>query len=440
MKDIRKKALSIIDNVFYKGAFLNEELSILSQSNIDKRDYNLIVNITTGVVKNKNLLDHIIRKYSSIRIKKIHKTILSILEMGIYQLFFTDRIPEYSILNESVRLAKIFGNKGSSGFVNAILRSIVRDKEELNKSEFFLQDLKKEDLKKYLSVKYSHDEEYVSKLLTEYGEEFTTSLLQANNEEPPFTIRVNTNKVSKEELLKSLEKEGYIVKETKISKFGLIIENPVNIFNTKSFKEGQFYVQDEGSILVAELADKEYKNILDLCGSPGGKSFNFSFLYPNSKISTCDISDKKVLKINENIKRLGITNIRTFRNDATVLNDSLVGKFDLVLLDAPCSGLGLYRRKPEIKYNRGYKEVLELSKIQKSMIEIAAKYVKSGGMLVYSTCTITNEENEEVIEEFLKSKDNFKILETKGKNTLKLYPNTDGTDGFSITRLVKNWV
>ncbi|SHH44171.1 16S rRNA (cytosine967-C5)-methyltransferase [Anaerosphaera aminiphila DSM 21120] len=437
MKNIRKKALFIIDNVFYKGAFLKEELLILQNSDIDKRDYKLISNITRGVIQNRTLIDYIINNNSKVRFKKIHKIILTILEMGIYQIFFLDRVPDYSIINESVKLANIYGNKGSVGFVNGLLRSVLRKKDEIVKDEFGLSELKNSDINKYLSIYYSHPQFYVDAVLKERGREFTEDLLLANNTEPPFTIRVNTLFVNREELMEKLNEKGYILKKTVLSKFGIIVENPDNIFSTEEFEKGFFYVQDEASILVSEILNPERDfKILDLCAAPGGKSASMAMLMDNmGEIISCDISKKKISKINENIKRLGIKNIKTAVNDAQVFNEDFKEKFDSVLVDAPCSGLGLYRKKPEIKWNRSYSDVLSLKEIQKDILNNASKYVKKGGAIIYSTCTLTREENEEVIYEFLSENKEFSLEKINNSDIAKLYPSTDNTDGFSIAKI-----
>lgn len=435
MKDVRKKALLIIDNVLNKGAFLNEELLIAYNTHDDIRDYNLLTQLTTGVVQNKLLLEHIIKNHSKIRIKKIHKTILNILMMGTYQILFLDRVPSYSIIDESVKLAKIFGNKGSIGFTNAVLRNINDNKENIIKSNFYTNDICNKVEK--LSILYSHPKEFVENLLMAYDEQFAISLLKANNEKPPFTIRVNTLKTNRNDLKEILEKKGFNVYETNISKYGINIENPNGIMSIDEFKKGYFYVQDEASMLAVELLDYSAKTILDLCAAPGGKTINAKLLNPEAKVTSCDISDKKVSLIKDNINRLGLKDIMVIKNDATLYNEKLAQNFDVVIVDAPCSGLGLIRKKPEIKWNRSAEDIKVLSKIQYDILTNASKYVKIEGMIVYSTCTLTKEENEDVINKFLENNSDFRILKTNGNDTVKFYPSVNGTDGFSITRLVK---
>ncbi|MBP2025850.1 16S rRNA (cytosine(967)-C(5))-methyltransferase RsmB [Peptoniphilus stercorisuis] len=430
MKNIRKKALFIIDNVFYKGAFLNEELEILKESDIDIRDYNLISNITTGVIQNRTYLDYIIKKNSKIKFRKIHKIILTILEMGIYQILFLDRVPDYSIIDESVKLAHVYGNRGSAGYVNGMLRNILRNKDSIE------VDLKG---KEYLEVKYSHPMFYIDEILKDFSYEEAEELLKANNEKPPFTIRVNGLKTNRDDLKKSLEKQGYKVEKTNMSKDGLIVLDAFNIFNTKDFKDGDFYIQDEASSLVSEILNPEYgSDVLDLCSAPGGKSTHLSALMNNTgNILACDISNHKLNLIRQNIKRLETRNIKLKKSDAIAFREDFKNKFDYILVDAPCSGLGLYRRKPEIKWNRKEEDLKELSEIQRKILKNASMYLKKGGHLVYSTCTITKIENEDVIYDFLEKNENFEIEQIDDKDFLKLYPSLNNTDGFSIVKLKK---
>lgn len=434
MKNIRKKALFIIDNVLNKGAFLNEELAIVENSIEDIRDYNLLTQITTGTIQHKLLLENVIKNHSNIKLNKIHTTIYNILLIGTYQILFLDKIPSYSVVDESVKLAKSFGNKGSVGFTNAVLRNISKNKEQIVKSNYYTDSIKN-DIER-LSILYSHPYEIAKLWYEEYGFDFTKSLLEANNKKPPFTIRVNTLKIGVNELANKLEEKGYIVNKTQISKYALVIGNPQGLMKTNEFNEGLFYIQDEGSILVLEYHDKKADNILDLCAAPGGKSINAKLLNPNARLTSCDISDKKVGLIKSNFSRLGLKN-SVIKNDALIYNKNLKNKNDLIIVDAPCSGLGLIRRKPEIKWNRSLEDIKGLSNIQMNILTNAAKYVKINGIIVYSTCTITNEENEYVIEKFLRENSDFEIISTNNKKTLKLYPNIHNTDGFSITRLVK---
>lgn len=432
MKNLREKALQIINDVLYKGAFLEESLEILKKSNIDERDYNFIKKITTGVIRNRTYLDYVIKINSRVKIKRIHKIILSILEMAIYQMYFLDKVPDYSIVDESVNLAKIYGNRGSISFTNGILRSI---------SKKDAPQVKIEDSIDNLSTFYSHPKFYTEYFYNNYGEEFTKKLLKANNEMPPFTIRVNTLKTSKSDLMSNLKELGFEIEETFYDN-ALNILNPKGIIDTKYFEEGHFYVQDLGSILVASfLNPRENSSLLDLCAAPGGKTTHLAELMNNTgEIMACDKSQGKIKLIQENAKRLGVKNIETRVNDARVLNKDFIDKFDYVLVDAPCSGTGLYRKKPDIKWNKDLEDIKSLAEVQLEILDKAKDYVKDGGELLYSTCSLSKIENEDVVNKFLENNKNFKIKKLRDREVLKLFPSIDGSDGFSITLMEKNWL
>lgn len=429
MKNTREKALQIINDVLYKGTFLEESLEILKNSKIDERDYAFIKEITTGVIRNKTYLDYVIKENSRVKFNRIHKLILSILEMAVYQMYFLDKVPDYSIVDESVNLAKIYGNKGSISFTNGILRSISKkDKVQV----------KIKDSIDNLSTFYSHPRFYTEYFYKNYGEDFTKKLLKANNEKAPFTIRVNSLKTNKEDLLNKLNELGYKVLETSFEN-ALNIDNPNGIIDTELFKEGYFYVQDLGSILVSSfLNPKKDSKVLDLCAAPGGKTSHLSEIMENTgEIVACDKSKGKVKIIKENAKRLGCKNISPIINDARVLNDEFIENFDYVLVDAPCSGTGLYRKKPDIKWNKNIEDIKELSGIQLEILENAKEYLKVNGFLLYSTCSLSKIENEDVIHKFLNKNRNFKIIKLRDKEILKLFPSVDGSDGFSICLLEK---
>lgn len=429
MKNTREKALQIINDVLYKGTFLEESLEILKVSNIDERDFAFIKEITTGVVRNKTYLDYVIRQNSRVRFNRIHKIILIILEMAIYQMYFLDKVPDYSIVDESVNLAKIYGNKGSISFTNGILRSIAKKKPAQVTLKNSIDNL---------STYYSHPRFYTEYFYENYGEEFTKKLLKSNNEKAPFTIRVNSLKTNRDDLIKNLSKIGFEIEETTYDK-ALNVLNPNGIIDTEYFEKGHFYVQDLGSILVSSfLNPRKDSKVLDLCAAPGGKTTHLSELMDNTgEIVACDKSKSKINLIKENAQRLACKNISPMINDARVLNDDFVNKFDYVLVDAPCSGIGLYRKKPDIKWNKGIDDLKELGKIQLEILNNAKEYVKDQGLLLYSTCSLSKIENEDVIENFLSENKNFKIKKLRDKEVLKLFPSVDGSDGFSICLLEK---
>ncbi len=444
MTNSREITMEILIDIHKNGAYSNKAIERHLNKSMSSQDENLIRELVYGVLENKIYIDYIISKASKIRIKKIHFQIIEILRTGIYQIVFMDRIPHSAAVNEAVNLAKKYGHKGTIGYVNGILRAIVRDKETFTKID-------NKDRVKYLSTKYSYQEYMVKRWIKEFGEEFTENLCKSNNEKPLLNIRVNTIKITKEKLQKRLENMGLDIIEAKYAKDCLIVKNPFRITETQEFKKGLFTIQDQSSILVGQITNpKENSLILDLCAAPGGKSTHLAQLMNNTgKIISRDIYDHKISLIQENIKRLGVKNIETEIANALELDENLVNKVDYCLVDAPCSGLGLIRRKPEIKINRNEEDIYTLVKLQKEIINIAKEYVKVGGILIYSTCTIEPEENILLIQGFLKENTNFKLINIENEldykeklDTLKdgyiqLFPNIHNTDGFFIAKMIR---
>ncbi|NLX61057.1 MAG: 16S rRNA (cytosine(967)-C(5))-methyltransferase RsmB [Tissierellia bacterium] len=438
----REIAFKILLDVHLKGAYSNFSINKYLKGIENTRDENLIREIVYGVIENLTYLDYMIAKLSNRKIERIDPKILEILRIGVYQIAFMDKIPHRAAVNEAVNLAKKYGHKGLVGFTNGILRNFSRKKEKV-------MEVDVKDKIDYLTIKYSHPKWMVKRWIKEFSYDFTESLLKHNNSKPKLNIRVNTLKVTREELKNLLLNYGYEVDETPYAKDGLIIENPIRITEIEEFNKGYFTIQDESSMLVAEiLSPKENAVVLDLCSAPGGKSTHMAQIMNNKgRIISCDIYDHKLNLVKETANRLGITIIETQKQDALKLNEEFIEKMDYVLVDAPCSGLGIIRRRPEIKWNRQEKDIEELSSIQKQILNNAGKYLKPGGALVYSTCTIEREENLGVIEDFLKKNNNFVLYEFKHeinqstdnreKGYIQLFPHIHGTDGFFIARIVK---
>lgn len=440
----RELALNILKDIYENQAFSNIAIKRHLKDKLNSQEENLVREIVYGVLENEIYIDYIISKASSIKLKKIHSTMLIILRIGIYQLVFMDKIPSSAAVNESVKLAKRYGHKGSIGFVNGVLRSISRDKDK-----FMKIDVK--DKIDYISIKYSHPRWIVERWVKEFGEEFTEKLCIENNNKPELNIRVNTLKTNKQDLIKNLQEQGMIVRQSKYSKDSLIIENPTRITETKEFLLGHFIIQDESSTLVGQIIDpKPGSLVVDVCSAPGGKATHIAQIMNNEgRILSRDIHDHKLKLIEENASRLGINIIETAEGDATRKDDSLVNIADYCLVDAPCSGFGLIRRKPEIKWNRKESDINELVNIQYNILNNVKNYLKVGGVLIYSTCTIENDENINLVNRFLKENENFKLVNIEDKinnkeniSTLKdgyiqLYPHINGTDGFYIAKMIK---
>lgn len=440
----REIALDILLSIENDKKFSNIALNNLIPKDTHSRDENFIREIVYGVLENKLMIDTVIKNASKIRIKKIHPNIMEILRIGIYQIVFMERVPNSAAVNESVKLARKRGHRGTVGFVNGVLRSISRDPIKFT-------TISEEEPLDYLSIKYSHPKYIVNEWLVEYGYEFTKELLKANNKTPKLNIRVNTLKITREELKIELEKKGFQSTEGKFSQDCIIINNPSRITGLEEFKKGLFTIQDESSMLVGQVMNpKEGSLVLDMCSAPGGKTTHLAQLMGNKgKILARDIYDHKLKLIDENARRLDIDIIETELHDALSLDNNLINKVDYCLVDAPCSGLGLIRRKPEIKWNRTKDDMEELVSLQYNILDIAKKYVKKNGTLLYSTCTIFKRENFDMIERFLKNNTDYRLEPISGieqgldkfstleKGFIQLYPHIHSTDGFFIAKMTK---
>ncbi len=440
----RETALKILYNVEKNKAYVNLELKKQLQNNDYKTvDKGLITELVYGITKNKIKIDYVIKKFSSIRIKKISTWVLSILRMGIYQILYLDKIPDSAACNESVKLAKRYGHHASVKFVNGLLRNVTRNKENIKFPE------KKQNPVEYISVTYSHPQWMVEEWKKEFGIDFTEDLCKANNEVPELIVRTNTLKITRDELVDILKEEGIHVKEGKYNEDALILPGVGNIETLSAFCKGLFQVQDESSMLVAKVLNpKPNELVIDACCAPGGKTTHIAQLMQNSgQIIGWDIHPHKIKLVESTATRLGIKNITAKEKDATILSENLIGKADRVLVDAPCSGLGIIRRKPDIKWKKTNTHLEDIVSLQQKILNESSKYVKPGGVLVYSTCTVEERENMGVVEAFLDSHKEFQLDPLKPylneqikkdsilKGYVQLFPNIDQTDGFFICRM-----
>lgn len=438
----RKLALEALYKIDKEEAYSNIVLDELLNKNrnvLSNKDINFISELVYGVTTWKLTLDTIIQKYSKIKIKKISPWVINILRMGAYQIVFLDKVPKSAAVNESVNLCKKYGGK-SIGFVNAILRKV-------EKSDYLELFEIKNDIEK-ISKTTSMPEWIVKELNKEFNTEKLNEICKNSNLKPKITIRVNNLKTTKNELKKSLQSKEIEVEEGILEDF-LYLKNVKNITNLDEYKKGLFTMQDESAGLTAlVLNPKEGESILDCCSAPGGKTTYIAELMNNNgNVMAWDLYKHRLDKVQENSKRLGIDIIKTEENDATVLKEEYIEKFDKILIDAPCLGLGVIKRKPDIKWQRKFEDVEEISKIQEKILNTCSKYLKKGGILVYSTCSIIQSENEKIVENFLKSKNfeleeinnvNIENLENKitKKGIIKLYP-SENMDGFFISKLIK---
>ena len=447
-REIALKTLYKIDKEkAYSNIVLNEMIK-QNKGKLQDRDISLITEIIYGTTTWRLTLDEIIKKYSKIKLKKISTWILNILRMGVYQIIFLDKIPKSAAVNESVELAKRYGHKSSSDFVNAILRKVNKeDYEEL----FNIKD----DIER-ISKTYSIPTWILQRLTEKLEIQDIEEIAKASNLKPKISIRTNNLKISKENLIKKLEKRNIKIEEGLLEDF-LILENGKNIEEIPEFKQGEFTIQDETAGLIAIILEPEPEDaVLDACSSPGGKTtYLAEMMEDKGKIIAWDIHEHRTKLVEKTAKRLEVTNIEVEVNDATIYNEKYKEKFDKILLDVPCLGIGVLKRKPDIKWQKEEKDIEEISKTQKQILQNCSQYLKKGGELVYSTCSILKEENEDIISEFLENNKNFEIEKidlsenNKIKNKeffqryqkddkyLQVYQN-DYTDGFFICKLTKN--
>ena len=375
-----------------------------------------------GVLENKKLLDYTISKLITGKIKNVRTPDLTILRMGIYQIAKMSSVPEYAAVDESVQMAKKFA-RGREKFINGVLRSYIRDRHNI------ILPNKDRELSKYLSVRYSYEEWIVKLWLEVYDGNFVEELLKAGNETPPITIRVNRVKALKNDVGQKLVNLGFEVKEGDVSKTALHIRGE-GLLDTDMYKNGEFSVQDEASQLVTEFLQPEPTDlIIDVCAAPGGKSLaTAEKMHNKGKVIAQDIYGRKIANVQKEAERLGLSNVETFTWDASKVREDFVEKADRVIVDAPCSGLGVVRRKPEIKYKKNNDEMAMLPIKQLAILEASSKYLKKGGTLLYSTCTINPYENERVVSDFIRKHPEFTL-----EKSTQLLPNVNRTDGFYIS-------
>lgn len=421
----RELAINVLYKVEFGEGYSNVTLDKeLNKSDLEPVDKAFASELVYGVLTWKITLDEIIKMYSSIKIKKISPWILNILRTGIYQIVFLDKVPESAAVNESVKLAKQYGHEASSKFVNAILRKIEKNEMEKLLAYIATKPILEDEI---ISIVTSHPLWMVDELLKEYDKKFVTELLNANNITPEITLRSNRLKTTRDELYKLL-----LLKKIDCKKGNL--EDSIKVRKMSDFKGKLFTVQDEAAQLAClKLAPEAGEVVLDACSAPGGKITYIAEIMENKgKIEAWDIHPHRVRLVEEAAKKLDIDIIHATVHDATIVMPNYKEKFDKILLDVPCSGLGVIRKKPDIKWTRQPEDFEELMSVQEKILDTCSEYLKSGGRMVYSTCTVLKRENEEQIERFLLTHSDFMLVEQT-----KLFPNVNETDGFYIAVLEK---
>lgn len=439
----RCAVVEVLTEMDMKRTYSNIKLGkLFKKYDMNGTDRAFATEVLFGTLRWRLRLDYMLQKFSKIETRKLTPWVLNCLRIAVYQMFFLDKVPEFAAVNQSVELAKMKEAKSAS-FVNGVLRNILRNKNEFNV-------INENDEIKRLSIEFSHPEWLIKKLIRDFGKDFALKQIKCNNVPPELTIRVNKMRISRDELLGILKLKGIEVKEGMLPE-SLRVKGYSNLDSTDEFKEGLIFYQSESSMLAADiLAPIEGETVFDLCSAPGGKSTHIAEIMGNKgNVMAFDIYPHKLKLIRENAQRLGINIIKTELQDATVYNKIYDSCADRIIVDAPCTGLGLIAKKPEIRWRVQSEDILGLKEVQLNILENAARYLKEGGTLVYSTCTITREENEDVINSFLKKHTEFKGADITGDlpegiktptsqmGYVKLFSHIHGTDGFFIAKMIK---
>lgn len=436
--DSREIALDILMEILEKSGYSHIILrqALNKYQYLDKSERAFISRLVEGTLEYLLQIDYVIDSFSSTKIKKMKPVIRTILRMSVYQLLYMDRVPDSAVCNEAVKLSVKRKFTGLKGFVNGVLRNISRNKETLSWPN--------------ASVRYSMPEWIVSMWEKEYGRETAVAMMESFLKNKKTTVRCNYANAAREEILKSLQKQEVIVAESGLSDAVLYLEKYDYLDSLEAFKKGWIQVQDLSSVFVGEAADpKKDDYVIDVCGAPGGKSIHITDkLNGTGLVEVRDLTAYKVDLIQQNIDRCGFKNIRTKVQDALILDQESIEKADIVIADLPCSGLGIIGRKPDIKYRLKPEDLKELASLQREILSVVQSYVKPGGKLVFSTCTVNKQENEENALWFLKEFP-FDPLDLTGKlgdgissETLKqgyiqLLPGIHPCDGFFLSAFVK---
>lgn len=422
MANARKIALKALLEVEQGGAYSNITIDrLLAQSNALPQDRALATALFYGVLDRRITLDWVLSNYTTSSLSKTGDITLAALRIALFQIMYMDRIPPSAAVNETVNIVKKSPERYNAAFVNAVLRNILRRG----------TDLPEPNTPEGISIVFSCPPPIVQSFIEDYGILNTVQLLEASLEAPPVTVRVNTLKTTADALAKRLRAEGVESRPAEMPD-ALHLDGSINLRTLKSYSDGLFHIQDLASqISVSRLAPKAGERVLDVCAAPGGKSFTMAELMGNKgSITALDIHPHRVELIANGAKRLGIDIISANCADATALEDTL-GQFDAILCDVPCSGLGVIRRKPEIKY-KDIDEFMALPELQLSILESAAKRLNATGRILYSTCTLRTAENEATVRAFL---DRNRGYELSFEHTFM--PHTDGTDGFYCALIKK---
>ena len=427
MDNPRRIAWDVLNKYAIAEQYSNIALdTAIKRATLSAADRGLLTILVYGVIEKQITLDACISSLIDRDLDSLEPDIHNLLRLGVYQLAYLERVPDHAAVNETVSLSP----KRAKGLVNAVLRSFLRGGKRIpipSREEFPLR---------YLSVKYSFCEKLCERFVAEFGFHRAEELLDAFGKEPPLTLRVNTLRISRDELLARLLACGIQAEPTLLAGSGIRVLDKVPITALEGFSEGFFLVQDEASQLCTAAVDaKPGMFVLDVCACPGSKSFGMAMDMENTgTMFACDLHHNKLSLVKSGAERLGITCISCEARDARHTNDEWIERADRVLCDVPCSGFGVFAKKPELRYKDPAKSDA-LPDIQQAILSSCARYVKPGGRLIYSTCTLLSAENEDNVKRFLDEHEEFILLEER-----TFYPDMDGTDGFFYAVLEKQRV
>ena len=435
----RATALRVLVSCRNNGAWADAALKAqISRDGLSGPDAALCSRIVYGVMQNRMLLDFYIGAYCTQKPDHLQPPLLEILRIGAYQIIYLDKIPDSAAVNTSVELAKLAKRGQASGLVNAVLRKLSQNKKAL-------PPVPERDDVQRLSIQYSHPKWFVKRLVSLLGREEAERFLACDNQIAPITVQVNPLKTTLEALTEELQQAGISVQPHSWVPDCLELSGTGDLAALPSFREGKFLVQDSAARLVSLIAGiRPGQKVLDVCAAPGGKSLSAAFaMAGNGSIVACDLHENKLKRIQESADRLGVNIITTQAADGRVFRPEWEASFDTVLVDAPCSGLGIIRKKPDTRYKKA-DDLFTLPVVQAAILDNAARYVRPGGTLVYSTCTILPEENEQVTEPFLAEHADFGLEPFelplpvgKSDGSLTLWPQRHDTDGFYICRMTR---
>jgi len=446
----REVALEVLTKVDMSQSYSNLQLNqTLQRVNLNRSDVNFSTQLIYGVIQHLSLIDWLLTPFLKQSINKLEPWVRNILRMSIYQIQFLDRIPSHAVVNEAVSIANRRGHRGISGMVNAILRNFLRKKDQIK----FPDDLTK---MQRIALQHSHPEWMVERFIHGFGESETEEICGVNNRPPLHSIRINSLKITREEMITILQEEFQNATEilpSPLSRQGILVKGVGNLAFSEWYKKGYFTIQDASSMLVADVLDpKPGMTVLDAAAAPGGKTTHIAEkMEDKGLIIAADLHQHKLRLIEENQQRLGIHIIKMIHSDARHLTNPFSSQFDRILLDVPCSGLGVIRRKPDLKWSKSEEQIQNVTKVQREIIETVAPLLKPGGVMVYSTCTMSKEENEEMVKSFVKDHPEFQfdvniqnylpeVVTNKldvSQGMVQILPHYFDTDGFFISRLLK---